>query len=239
MGIFSFINDLLYKDRYVCSVCGEVFACDELYDEVITGHTGICLECIGSLPWIETSLRFYCEHEPQTEIFAPLYYRDDVKTLMKDFKFEGKREIASVLAYVINYRLDAAGININQRYDMIVPVPLSEERMIERGYNQSALVAEKLARYFGIEYCENAVYRTRNTKKQSLAVSKEDRYVNVRGAFMADEEKVKGKRVLIFDDIYTYGYTMSECVKAVKAAGAVKTGGIAAALAKSGSRMLI
>lgn len=239
MKILEYVNNLLYKDRYVCVVCDGALDVNDMHDEVVTGHTGICLECLGSLPWVDTSLKFLSRFDPATEIFAPLYYEGAVKELMKKFKFEGMFAYAPPLAYVTYYRIDAAGICIKDRYDMIAPVPLSKERLRERGYNQSALIAKELADYFEIEYCENALRRIRNTQKQSLIRSKNERYENVRGAFEANEDAVKGKRVLVFDDIYTYGYTMNECTNAVKNAGAVKTGAVAAALATKGGRMLI
>lgn len=239
MGLFDFFNNLLYKDKFLCVVCENVFNRNDLYDEVITGHTGICLECLGSLPWVNTSLKFASRFDPSTEIFAPLYYRGKVKGIIKKFKFDSMYEYASVLAYITYYRIFAAGICIKDRYDMIVSVPLSDARMRERGYNQSALIAEQLSRYFEIPYSENALCRIRSTKKQSLLNSENQRYINVHGAFRADPEIVKGKRVLIFDDIYTYGYTMSECADAVKAAGAAKTGAICTALATDGSKLLI
>lgn len=239
MGISDFLNNFLYEDRYICSFCRNVIEERTDYDEVICGNLGICLECLGALPWVSTGIKFFSRFDNETEIFAPLFYRDRVQKMIRDFKFNGMREYASVLAYIIHYRLDEPHIDIPNRFDMILPVPLSEKRMRERGYNQSALVAEKLAKMWGIEYCGDAIVRTRNTKKQSLAESPDARFENVHNAFRANPEKVRGKRVIVFDDIYTYGFTMNECTSAVKAAGASKTAGAAAALAVNGKQMLI
>ena len=239
MNILKAINDFMYKDKYVCALCGDVFDADEKYVEIVTGNTGICLECIGSMPFINNALKYYSKLDPQTEIFIPLFYKGVIRQLMHDFKFNGMHEYSSVIAYIICYRFDEPHIKISARYDMIAPIPLSEERMRERGYNQSALIAEKVAKYFHMEYNEYALKRVRNTKRQSLASTKEERYTNVHGAFSADPDIVSGKRVLIFDDIYTYGYTMNECVRAVKSAGGIKTGAMAAALASDGSRILL
>lgn len=238
MGFFDALNKFMYKGRYVCAVCGKVISIDESYEEIITGHTGICLECMGGLAWIPSEVRFYSKFDIGTEIIAPLYYKETIRKILHDYKFNGCREYSSVLAFIICHYLDEPNIKLPQRFDMIVPVPLSEKRFRERGYNQSALVAQKVAKYFGIEYCEKALWRTRNTKKQSLAANKDERYLNVLGAFEADKEIVSGKRILIFDDIYTYGYTVSECVKAVKNAGAQKASALVCAAAINGRNII-
>lgn len=239
MDIFNIINNFVYKNRYNCISCGLPIERDSTYDEIISGNIGICLECIGKLSWTNTALKFYSKFDNETEIFSPFFYEGLVRKIITDYKFNGMREYASVLAKIIHYRLDEAHIDIPSRFDMIVPVPISKQRMIERGYNQSALIAEKLARLWNLEYCEDALSRTRHTLRQSAQKTPEDRAANVRSAFSATPKRIIGKRIIIFDDIYTYGYTVNECIGELKKSGADTVAAVTAALAVNGRYMFI
>lgn len=109
-------------------------------------------------------------------------------------------------------------------FDLIVPVPLSGERTEERGYNQSALIAERVAKNLGVEYSEKALFRIKNTKRQS-GLSYMERSENIKGAFRACGEYVCGRSILLIDDVYTIGATMYECAKMLNGAGAAKVAG--------------
>lgn len=239
MDILSIINNLFYKNSYKCISCGKSIERDDTYDEIIDGNIGICLECIGNLSWTSTALKFYSKFDNETEIFSPFYYEGLVRKIITDYKFNGMYAYSSVLAQIIHYRLDEPHIDIPSKFDMIVPVPLSKQRMIERGYNQSALIAEKLAKLWNLEYCDDALIRTRNTSRQSAEKNPEGRSANVRNAFAAVPEKVIGKRIIIFDDIYTYGYTVNECAFELKKSGAKSVSAVTAALAVNAKYMLI
>ena len=239
MDFVKLINNLLYKDKYHCISCRQTFDINDKCDEVIVDNLGICLNCLGKLPWIGSGTKFFSKFDNENEIYAPLFYSGLVRDIIIQYKFQGMRKYAAVLADIIQYRLDEPHIDVPSRFDMIVPVPLSKERLHERGYNQSALIAKKLAKIWNIEYSEDALVRIRNTKKQSMTKSIKERFENVHGAFRAVPEIVGGKRILIFDDIYTTGHTMIECADAVKLASAQKVGTVAIALATSGKYMLI
>lgn len=103
--------------------------------------------------------------------------------------------------------------------DLVVPIPLSQKRFKERGYNQVALVARPLAYELDIPYAPEAVKKVRDTRSQvGLTVSQ--RSENVLNAYQADPLAVKRKAVLIMDDVATTGSTISACTEALLAAGA-------------------
>lgn len=97
--------------------------------------------------------------------------------------------------------------------DMVVPVPLWKEKEKKRGFNQAALMAESFSEITGIPYDESVIMRIRDTAPQS-SLRKHQRNVNIRSAFkVTDENKVKGRKILLLDDIYTTGSTVRECAK--------------------------
>jgi ComF family protein len=110
--------------------------------------------------------------------------------------------------------------------EVIIPVPLHPQRLRERGYNQSGLLARELGRVSGLPVWEGSILRLRNTPAQVKAASADDRRSNVRGAFSCNDEKVRGKRVLVLDDVCTTGATLDSCAVALKAAGASSVWGL-------------
>ena len=103
--------------------------------------------------------------------------------------------------------------------DILIPVPLSKKRLRERGYNQVVLVARPLAYQIGLSYQPDALQKTRDTRSQ-VGLSVSQRSENVQNAYQADSRVVKGKSVLIMDDVATTGSTISACTAALHFAGA-------------------
>lgn len=96
--------------------------------------------------------------------------------------------------------------------DVIVPVPLHKKKLRERGYNQSDFIAHGLGDELGVAVCEDALARIRNDQSQTMQ-DMTARSANVKGAFAVNEESnIKGKTVLLVDDVLTTGATLSECV---------------------------
>ena len=103
-------------------------------------------------------------------------------------------------------------------FDLIIPVPLHIKRLRERGFNQSLLLANAIGKRQGIPVDPYILKRTRWTEPQ-VNLTGLERKVNVKGAFEVCGD-VRGKRILIVDDVYTTGATVSECSKALKRSGA-------------------
>jgi ComF family protein len=103
--------------------------------------------------------------------------------------------------------------------DVIVPVPLHPARLRRRGYNQAALLARELGRRVGLPVEERALQRVRATRSQ-MRLSAADRRRNVQGAFRCADGRVRGRRVLLLDDVCTTGATLEACADALRAGGA-------------------
>ncbi|MGN0163300.1 MAG: ComF family protein, partial [Candidatus Ornithomonoglobus sp.] len=109
--------------------------------------------------------------------------------------------------------------DLKDEYDCIVPVPLSKERMNERGFNQTDIITLYIADAIGLPV-KKFLVRERHCVPQSRLRGTE-REKNVIGAFMTRED-LSGKRIILTDDIFTTGSTANECARILKAAGAKK-----------------
>lgn len=114
--------------------------------------------------------------------------------------------------------------------DLIAPVPLSQQRLRERGYNQADLLARPLAEWAGVPYAPRALTRSRHTLSQ-VGLSAAERRQNVAGAFVADRRQVAGRQVVIVDDVCTTGATLAACAEALQDAGAAGVWGLTLARA--------
>lgn len=107
----------------------------------------------------------------------------------------------------------------NISVSMIIPVPLGKKRELERGYNQSVLIAEPISEFLEIPLYKHALIRTRETKSQ-VGLNFEERKINMQNAFVAEKNACEKKSVLLVDDIATTCSTLNESTKALKLAGA-------------------
>lgn len=125
-----------------------------------------------------------------------------------------------------------AGRELLADADVIVPVPLSRLRLIWRRFNQSALLAQEVARLTGLPFRPLHLVRTRRTRPQP-GLSRRERETNVRGAFEVPAKRateIDGRSVLLIDDVVTTGATVGACARALKAAGARRVDVLALAL---------
>lgn len=148
---------------------------------------------------------------------AALYaYQGVVRDSIVDFKFNGRREYAAFYAERLSERIAKSFAGIG--FDAVTAVPISAARKKQRGYNQSELIARPLANRLGVPYAE-LLMKTRDNPEQHF-LGKEQRAANVRGVYSASAERVRGKSILLVDDIVTTGATLSECVRVLRGAGA-------------------
>jgi ComF family protein len=104
---------------------------------------------------------------------------------------------------------------------LIIPVPIHRWRLWQRGFNQSDLLANKIASYTNNNFSRTALLRIKHTPKQT-GKSKEMRQKILRTAFWVDELQVKNKTIILIDDVWTTGSTAHVCAKQLKKAGAAE-----------------
>jgi len=141
-------------------------------------------------------------------------YEGVLRQLIHLFKYARIRPLARPLGEYL-----AAALPRDQRFELIVPVPLHWRRRLARGFNQAALLAAAVARRYGVAVAP-ALRRRRRTPSQA-GLSNAQRRANVAGAFVARRKQdLAGRRVLLVDDVMTTGATASACAAALKRAGA-------------------
>lgn len=187
-----------YIHSPLCSLCGIPFPITEGGDHLcgeclITGRTYAVARTVG-------------------------LYEETLLTAIHLFKYRGRIGIGKVLG---NIMADfAGGIWDMDVFDLIIPVPLHRKRLRERGFNQAVILARQIAKRFSLPLDFMTLRRAVFTKPQ-VGLGHEDRSVNVRGAFVVRKpERIAGKRILLVDDVYTTGSTLSECTRTLLAAEA-------------------
>jgi len=155
----------------------------------------------------------------QVKIASGYLFTGDIKMLVLKFKYDNDFLLARDLAICALSAWEALGPTVKTQTSYIVPVPLHRDRLKERGFNQSELIARHLSRFTGVKLLANAVERIRKTASQQK-LGKLERESNVKNAFKADSRLVSGKKIILIDDVCTSGATILECAKTIDGAGA-------------------
>ncbi len=148
-------------------------------------------------------------------VFSPFLYGGELAVAISRFKYQGARHLAGPLGGL----LEGAIGELATQIDTVVPVPLHPRRLRSRGYNQSALLAGRIARAGRCHFSPRALVRTVDTAAQQQ-LDRAGRAANVAGVFAARRGgELEGKRVLIVDDVMTTGATLGGCVEAAFCGG--------------------
>jgi ComF family protein len=174
----------------VCEICG-----------LPQDKSGVCGTCRVEKPHFRALRAWAVFEDPVQTALHKLKYRRDLSL--------GDAIAAEMLGFVQG---------LGWKIDMMIPIPLGRQRMKERGYNQTAMVAAPLAMALNVPYTPGELVRQKETRSQ-VGLSREERRRNVQGAFRVGT-KVRGKTILIMDDVSTTGSTLSAGAEALYAAGA-------------------
>lgn len=194
------------------AVCGKCFG--KL--NFISG--AICQKCGKPLPYKEAKICAACLQKPPIyhRAISVLKYNETSKALILPFKHADYIELTPLLAQWMSNR----GKNLILDCDYLIPVPLHITRLFKRKYNQSALLAKEIARVYHKGYLPSILIRTKHTESQGHMGAKQ-RKENLKNAFkVRNTNKIKGKKILIIDDVMTTGATVNECTKTLIKAGA-------------------
>lgn len=142
-------------------------------------------------------------------------FKHPIRSVLHSLKYHHNISLGQTLAWTIVPSLRQCNWPIQD----VVPVPLSEERQRERGYNQAGLIARPTSQLLEVEYRPNALRRARHTRSQ-VGLTVKEREQNVRDAFEADPALVAGKNILLVDDVCTTGATLAHAARALSNAGA-------------------
>ena len=190
-----------------CGVCGKL------------GEGYLCEKCEKELGKYEIDLIQNLIEEDSYRLIKKLHvfkYEELIRKLIIQYKFDDKSYLYKTFCKFIvkNEKV----FDFIKSYDIIVPVPIHKKRMRERGYNQSELIARKLAKTANMKCFTDVLVKIKNNKPQSTLSGKE-RKENAKNVYkLVKKEKITNKKVLVFDDIYTTGATVKSCVQELKKA---------------------
>lgn len=201
-----------------CLLCGQS----------ASGQTDLCHACYRALPSLgpacqtcarplaQSALRCgQCLKHPPVfdQIRCPFYYRPPISQLIQQFKFDGKLSTGQLLAQLLASYLQP----LDSLPQLLLPVPLSPQRLRQRGFNQAVELARLLSPKLGLDYDPRLLSKIRHTPDQ-VGLSQAQRQRNLRGAFQLTAP-VPMQHLVLIDDVVTTGATANELARLLKAAG--------------------
>jgi ComF family protein len=211
LRIWGAALDLLYPPR--CAGCGQL-------------DTPWCAGCQRRLDQAEGMLRLDAP-PPLTASAAGGWHEGLARDAVHALKFEACRAMADVLGE----RMAAALRAQSWPAELLIPVPLHATRLKERGYNQAEWLAEAVASRSGLACVPHALVRNRSTPHQ-VGASAAERRANMVGAFEPAGDALRGRHIVLLDDVFTTGATLQACAQAALSGGALSVYSLTATAAR-------
>ena len=194
---------------HVCAGCGS---------DALTTESRLCVKCIHGLPL--TGFEKYSPN-PTEKILAgrvpfqnatsQLYFNKEslVQRLMHQFKYRGNKDLGKQLGVMMGVQLQESGIF--NGVEALIPLPLFENKLKKRGYNQSTVLCEGIKEVLNIDIIDDAVERPMFTETQTKK-NRVERWKNMEGKFkLKNSNKIEGLHILLVDDVITTGATLESC----------------------------
>lgn len=224
--------DLLYPGKDLCYLCWHEVPGQK--------KRGVCEACAARILKESRKLRA-CPHcsyftkaavcpncgdwdDSLERVVSVVPYYDKYREMIQNLKYGERKELAAPLGYLMarKIQLTAPGM----RFHYIIPVPLHPYKGLERGYNQSKLLAKQVAEELKVPL-NNEVLKRIGYEETQTKLGRNKRRRNIEGAFKLDEKNLlEGKRILLIDDIVTTGATLQECARTLKRGGAGEIWGL-------------
>lgn len=213
-------DEILCPKHFTCNICGkEIFDggdfCEECLKTLYVNNGIICQNC-GRATNIPTNRCYSCSGEWAVDKARSAFlYEDGAEKLIKSLKYGKKRYIAEIIAPY----LKVVYIKYLFAPDIITFVPMTDKKKRKRGFNQAELIALNLSKEVGV-MCKDLLVKTKDTEEQKN-LDRKSRQENLLSCFkVKDKTAVKGKKILLIDDVLTTGATAHAVSKVLKKAGA-------------------
>lgn len=224
-SLMNRIWEVLYPSRITCIICDDELThdckgsiCGNCYEKLSKSLEHVCERCGESLD----SLANFCLNCKKSskryfkKARAPFLYDGEIKSLIHNLKYNNKQYIGEYLSEFLVEEYKKNNFDV----DFIVPIPLSQKRLKQRGYNQSLLLCKKFETELNLCVNTTNLVRVVDTPTQT-ALTKDERKHNLERAFkVVDKKLFRDKKILIIDDVYTTGATMEEASKTLIESGA-------------------
>lgn len=237
------LHKLLAPPASCCVACGKVIS------DSVKGYPEICSACYAAIPWIRHVKCLDCGRaigcpdctrqmlEPRYFMFnrSVVSYTPRMREWLARFKFRGDEALGGILARMVGDGLKRLEVELRVKtrrkgpsfFDIVTYVPISSQRMLDRGFNQARILANEAARVGRIPLLE-LLQRSRHTDKQS-SKSRRQRIQDLDGIFIPSEDAIERVRslkeevlhnkeikILLIDDVYTTGSTVDACAGALR-----------------------
>ncbi|MHB8573858.1 MAG: ComF family protein [Dehalococcoidia bacterium] len=225
-GLAGLVLDQVLPRR--CGVCGSIgtLLCDACKEALFRVKPPRCATCWGRIG-AERCPRCVAYGAACEAIRAPFVYGGGARRLVTRVKYAGLHALAGEMGAL----MASAWITYGFDVDVVTAVPLYPRRQRERGFNQSALLAKRIAPELDLPYSDRLVRRRRATLPQARTQDEDERRSNMLGAFEPLGEAALGPRVLLIDDVVTTRATLGACATALLDGGAEAVYGLAFAVA--------
>lgn len=212
------VIDLLFPLH--CGGCGKIGVawCEACQAAVQTVPSPVCLRC--GLPQAHEGRCATCATGTfrVSAIRAAALYAEPLSTAIHCFKYEGRADLHRPLGQLLAGYWQARRVTA----DLVAAVPLHADRLHERGFNQSQLLAEVLCATMRLPLLQAEILLRQRATQQQMRLNPLERHSNVQGAFAWQGPPLQGRKVLLIDDVATTGSTLEACAEALLAAGAGK-----------------
>jgi len=240
-NFFNYVLDILFPIQ--CLGCGRegAWICKECFENISLNIESVCPFCGKSSPFGRVCFSCQGKYYLKGVMVASTYDNKILKNMIQAFKYNFVRSLAKPLGQIlinfleetrkINFSSEDVGILQNPQGVLLIPIPLHRKRFLERDFNQAELLAIEVANRFGFKLSSDILKRLRYTPPQ-VKLKREAREENIKRAFSCvAPEAVKGKKILLLDDVFTTGATVNECAQVLKKAGAREIWGLVLAKA--------
>ena len=218
----SVLRHIFYPEAYTCSFCKrETFSgraiCDDCKKTLPYNDKYICDRCgrktVSAVAYCDSCAGKDLHYDLARSVFT---YESPVSTAIMNLKYNNFRYLAR------DFAKEMARVYLKSFYpcDVVACIPNSKEKMKERGYNQSELIARALAEELSLPFSVSAIVKTRDTESQ-VGLTQKERLINLSGSFsVKNKSEIKDKTVLLIDDVLTTGTTVELVSEKLKSAGA-------------------
>jgi len=229
---FELVLDIIFPPQ--CLICKKKLedhvlkvVCKNCFQKIGINNGFFCPKCKKRLYEPKNN----CHPETKFILAAATFFENEIiRELIYALKYKNLKSAVEPIFEILKIYLEkicAAEIFESNNF-LIIPVPLHKKRERARGFNQTQLLAQKLSLFLNnVQIEKNALIKTKNTKSQTELNNYEEREKNIAGSFAANEpQKIKGRNIILLDDVFTSGATMKEAVRILKEVGAKKIIGL-------------
>jgi len=226
--VLNVLADIVYpKTCLVCKrqlkalTCVDNLVCTQCWAKIKINAPPFC-HCCGR--HLEKPIKNICPACVRKQLhfdraFSPCVYEGVIKELIHVFKYQGKDYLGPTLTRLMTEFIEEYNLPMDI-LDSVMPIPLHKTRLREREFNQAQILSNHIARKFGKKVSYDNLRRLRPTKTQT-ELEIDERLLNVKDSFTATKSQdLKGRNILLVDDVLTTGATCSEAAYTLKDAGA-------------------